>query len=127
MAFILDKTLLAPKEGMFSNKPVSNQFLLEDIDAHIEEEALTLATKVLEVPKEEMEEETTVLDVPRKEMEEEEYLANKVLHTTCSHTEEACDLLIEGDNYSLYKKVHHYTLRPKKDKTKSKPTVKMKN
>jgi hypothetical protein len=81
----------------------------------------------LEVPKEEMEEETTVLDVPKKEMEEEEYLANKVLHTTCSHTKEACDLLIEGDNCSLYKKVHHYTLRPKKDKTKSKPTIKMKN
>ena len=69
---------------------MSNQFLLEDIDANIEEEALTLATKVLEVPKEEMEEETMVLDVPKKEMEEEEYLANKVLHTTCSHTEEAC-------------------------------------
>ena len=45
---------------------MSNQFLLEDIDANIEEEALTLATKVLEVPKEEMEEETTVLDVPKK-------------------------------------------------------------
>ena len=90
MTFILDKTLLAPKEGMFTNKPVSNQFLLEDIDANIEEEALTLATKVLEVPKEEMEEETTLLDVPKKEMEEEEYLANKVLHITCSHTKEAC-------------------------------------
>lgn len=51
---------------------VSNQHVVEDLDANIEEEEdLTLVTKLLEFPNEDMEEETNVVEVPRKEMEEE--------------------------------------------------------
>ena len=68
---------------------------------------------------------TKILQVFKEEMEEEEYLASKIFHTS-SNKDTAYDLLIEGECCSLHKKEHHYTLRPKKDTTKSKPMVKMK-
>uniref|UniRef100_A0A2N9F0S3 Retrotransposon gag domain-containing protein n=1 Tax=Fagus sylvatica TaxID=28930 RepID=A0A2N9F0S3_FAGSY len=90
-------------EGMMTFKPVSNQFVLENMDA---------TTKILQVSKE--------------EMEEKNRLASKISHTTCSSEDKACDLLIEGSHCSLHKREHHYTLRPKKDTSKSKPMVKIK-
>uniref|UniRef100_A0A2N9GFX8 AAA ATPase AAA+ lid domain-containing protein n=1 Tax=Fagus sylvatica TaxID=28930 RepID=A0A2N9GFX8_FAGSY len=91
-------------EGMMTFKPVSNQFVLENMDA---------TTKILQVSKE--------------EMEEKNRLANKISHTTCSSEDKACDLLIEGNHCSLHKREHHYTLRPKKDTSKSKPMVHARN
>jgi hypothetical protein len=90
-------------EGMMTFKPVSNQFVLENMDA---------TTKILQFSKE--------------EMEEKNRLASKISHTTCSSEDKACDLLIEGSHCSLHKREHHYTLRPKKDTSKSKPMVKIK-
>lgn len=80
-------------------------------------------TKILQVPKEEMEEETQVLGVPREQMEQEERLENKILHITCSSEEGACDLLMEGCCFAFHKKRHHFALQPEKDKTKSKTKV----
>ena len=90
-------------EGMLTSKPVSNQFVLENMDA---------TTKILQVSKE--------------EIEEKKRLASKISHTTCSSEDKACDLLIEGSHCSLHKREHHYTLRPKKYTSKSKPMVKIK-
>uniref|UniRef100_A0A2N9HZ77 Retrotransposon gag domain-containing protein n=1 Tax=Fagus sylvatica TaxID=28930 RepID=A0A2N9HZ77_FAGSY len=90
-------------EGMMTFKPVSNQFVLENMDA---------TTKILQISKE--------------EMEEKNRLASKISHTTCSNEDKACDLLIEGSHCSLHKREHRYTLRPKKDTSKSKPMVKIK-
>uniref|UniRef100_A0A2N9IU50 Uncharacterized protein n=1 Tax=Fagus sylvatica TaxID=28930 RepID=A0A2N9IU50_FAGSY len=90
-------------EGMMTFKPMSNQFVLENMDA---------TTKILQVSKE--------------ETEEKKRLASKISHTTCSSEDKACDLLIEGSHCSLHKREHHYTLRPKKDTSKSKPMVKIK-
>jgi hypothetical protein len=90
-------------EGMMTFKPVSNQFVLENMDT---------TTKILQVSKE--------------EMEEKNRLASKISHTTCSSEDKACDLLIEGSHCSLHKREHCYTLRPKKDTSKSKPMVKIK-
>jgi hypothetical protein len=90
-------------EGMLTSKPVSNQFVLENMDA---------TTKILQVSKE--------------EIEEKKRLASKISHTTCSSEDRACDLLFEGSHCSLHKREHYYTLRPKKDTTKSKPMVKIK-
>ena len=90
-------------EGMMTFKLVSNQFVLENMDA---------TTKILQVSKE--------------ETEEKKRLASKISHTTCSNEDKACDLLIEGSHCSLQKREHRYTLRPKKDTSKSKPMVKIK-
>jgi hypothetical protein len=90
-------------EGMMTFKPVSNQLVLENMDA---------TTKILQVSKE--------------EMEEKKRLASKISHTTCGSEDKACDLLIEGSHCSLHKREHHYTLQPKKDTSKSKPMVKIK-
>ena len=90
-------------ECMMTFKPVSNQFVLENMD---------VTTKILQVSKE--------------EIEEKKRLASKISHTTCSSEDKACDLLIEGSHCSLHKREHHYTLRPKKDTTKSKPMIKIK-
>jgi hypothetical protein len=90
-------------EGMMTFKLVSDQFVLENMDA---------TTKILQVFKE--------------EMEEKNRLASKISHTTCSSEDKACDLLIEGSHCSLHKREHRYTLRPKKDTSKSKPMVKIK-
>uniref|UniRef100_A0A2N9EHM0 Reverse transcriptase domain-containing protein n=1 Tax=Fagus sylvatica TaxID=28930 RepID=A0A2N9EHM0_FAGSY len=62
-------------EGMMTFKPMSNQFVLENMDA---------TTKILQVSKE--------------EMEEKNRLASKISHTTCSSEDKACDLLIEGSH-----------------------------
>jgi hypothetical protein len=75
---------------------------------------------------EKMDAKTKILEVSKEEMEKQNRLASKISHATCSSEDKACDLLIEGGCCSLHKKEHHYTLRPKKDTTKSKPMVKMK-
>jgi hypothetical protein len=90
-------------EGMMTFKPMSNQFVLENMDAT-----------------------TKILQVSTEEMEEKNRLASKISHTTCSSEDKACDLFIEGSHCSLHKREHHYTLRPKKDTSKSKPMVKIK-
>jgi hypothetical protein len=64
--------------------------------------------------------------VSKEKMEEKKRLASKISHTTCNSEDRACDLLIEGSHCSLHKREHHYTLRPKKDTTKSKSMVKIK-
>uniref|UniRef100_A0A2N9IEW1 Uncharacterized protein n=1 Tax=Fagus sylvatica TaxID=28930 RepID=A0A2N9IEW1_FAGSY len=89
-------------EGMMTFKPVSNQFVLQNMDAT-----------------------TNILQVSKEEMEEKKRPASKISHTTCSREDRACDLLIEGSHCSLHTREHHYTLRPK-DTTKSKPMVKIK-
>jgi hypothetical protein len=90
-------------ESMLPSKTVSIKFVLENVVA---------TTKILQVFKE--------------EMEKQNRLASKISYSTCNSEEMACDLLIKGGCCSLHKKEHHYTLRPKKDTTKSKPMVKMK-
>jgi hypothetical protein len=65
---------------------------------------------------------TKILQVFKEEMEKQNRLASKISHSTCNSEEMACGLLIKGGCCSL----HPYTLRPKKDTTKSKPMVKMK-
>jgi hypothetical protein len=69
---------------------------------------------------------TKILQVFKEEIEEKKRLANKISHATYNSEDKACDLLIEGGCCSLHKKEHYYTLRSKKDTTKSKPMVKMK-
>jgi hypothetical protein len=88
---------------MLPSKSVSIKFVLENVVA---------TTKILQVFKE--------------EMEKQNRLASKISYSTCNSEEMACDLLIKGGCCSLHKKEYHYTLRPKKDTTKSKPMVKMK-
>ena len=90
-------------ECMMTFKPVSNQFVLENMD---------VTTKILQVSKE--------------EIEEKKRLASKISHTTCNSEDRACDLLFERSHCNLHKREHHYTLLPKKDTTKSKPMVKIK-
>ena len=90
-------------EGMITSKPMSNQFVLENLDT---------SNKFSQVSKE--------------KTEEKKRLASKISHTTCNSEGRACDLLIEGSHCSLHKREHHYTLRPKKDTTKSKSMVKIK-
>ena len=89
-------------EGMMTFKSVSNQFVLQNMDAT-----------------------TNILQVSKEKMEEKKRPASKISHTTCSREDRACDLLIEGSHCSLHKREHHYTLRPN-DTTKSKPMVKIK-
>ena len=89
-------------EGMMTSKPVSNQFVLQNMDAT-----------------------TNISQVSKEEMEEKKRFASKIPHTTCSREDRACDLLIEGSHCSLHKREHYYTLRPK-DTSKSKPMVKIK-
>jgi hypothetical protein len=89
-------------EGMMTFKPVSNQFVLQNMNAT-----------------------TNILQVSKEEMEEKKRPASKISHTTCSREDRACDLLIEGSHCSLHTREHYYTLRPK-DTTKSKPMVKIK-
>ena len=89
-------------EGMMTSKPMSNRFVLQNMDAT-----------------------TNISQVSKEEMEEKKRFASKIPHTTCSREDRACDLLIEGSHCSLHKREHHYTLRPK-DTSKSKPMVKIK-
>jgi hypothetical protein len=69
---------------------------------------------------------TNISQVSKEEIEEKKRFASKIPYTTCSREDRACDLLIEGSHCSLHKREHHYTLRPKKDTSKSKPMVKIK-
>ena len=90
-------------EGMMTSKPMSNWFVLQNMDPT-----------------------TNISQISKEEMEEKKRLASKISHTTCSREDRACDLLIEGNHCSLHTREHHYTLGPKKDTTKSKPMVKIK-
>ena len=90
-------------EGMLTSKPMSNQFVLENMDVT-----------------------TNIQKVSKEEMEEKKRLARKISHTTCSNEDRAGDLLIEGSHCSLHKREHNYALQPKKDTTKPKPMVKIK-
>ena len=87
MPLILEEILPAPKVSMLIDEPVSNQFVLGNVDA---------TTKILKVPNEENEE--------RKRLE------NNISHSTCRSEDRVCELLIEGGCCSLHKKEHHYTL-----------------
>uniref|UniRef100_A0A2N9IW92 Uncharacterized protein n=1 Tax=Fagus sylvatica TaxID=28930 RepID=A0A2N9IW92_FAGSY len=96
MTLILEEILPAPKDGMLIDEHVSSQFV------------------------------NCYQQVPKEEIEERKRLENNISHSTCRSEDKVFELLIDEECCSLHKKEHHYTLRPKKDTTKSKPTVKMK-
>uniref|UniRef100_A0A2N9GJ85 Uncharacterized protein n=1 Tax=Fagus sylvatica TaxID=28930 RepID=A0A2N9GJ85_FAGSY len=96
MTLILEEILPAPKDGMLIDEHVSSQFV------------------------------NCYQQVPKEEIEERKRLENNISHSTCRSEDKVFELLIDEECCSLHKKEHHYTLRPKKDTTKSKPMVKMK-